>query len=127
MEVGTRTGKPYTLGPIFDRTRIAAEGYEGGMHGGKGAIVLSDGRALQDKSQILLGGDERFTLQLPGGGGFYDPFTRDAIAVLVVVLDGFVSLESAARDYGVVIDPATMRVDAAATAERRSQGGRGGH
>ena len=122
MEVGTHTGKPYTLGPIFDRTRIAAEGYEGGKQGRKGAIVLSDGRTLQDKSQVLLRADERFTLRLPGGGGFYEPFTRDVAAVHDDVLDGFVSLESAARDYGVVIDPATMRVDEVATRVRRGHG-----
>lgn len=120
MEVGTRTGKPYTLGPIFDRTRIPAEGYAGGKQGGRGAIRLSSGRELIDKSQVLLGADERFTLHLPGGGGFYDPLTRDLAAVLDDVLDGFVSIASAARDYGVVINPATMHIDAEATAQRRS-------
>ncbi len=79
MEVGALTGKPYNLGPIFDRTRIPAEGYAGGGQGARGAITLSDGRGeLQDKSQVALAPDERFTLQLPGGGGYYDPFTRES-------------------------------------------------
>ena len=118
MEVGALTGKPYNLGPIFDRTRIPAEGYAGGGQGARGAITLSGGRELQDKSQVALAPDERFTLQLPGGGGYYDPFTRDPAAVLDDVLDEFVSVASAAREYGVVIDPATMPL----TEERPTHG-----
>ena len=120
MEVGTRTGRPYTLGPIFDRTRVPAEGYAGGGRGGRGAIRLSSGRELTDKSQILLGADERFTLHLPGGGGFFDPLTRDPQAVRDDVLDGFVSIEAAGRDYGVVIDPTTLAIETDATRQRRA-------
>ena len=124
MEVGVRTGRPYILGAMFDRTRVPAEGSEGGGPGGPGAIVVGDGRRLQDKSQVTLGGDERFTLQLPGGGGFYDPFTRDPAAVLEDVLDEFVSPEAARRDYGVVIDPEAMQLDEQATRALRQGRGR---
>jgi N-methylhydantoinase B len=119
MEVGTRTDRPYNLGPIFDRTRVPAEGYEGGSQGALGAIVISDGRALQDKSQVGLSPDERFTLQLPGGGGYYDPYTRNVAAVLDDVLDGFVSVAAARSDYGVVIDPVTRTLDEHATVALR--------
>ncbi len=115
MEVGTRTDRPYNLGPIFDRTRVPAKGYEGGSQGALGAIIISDGRALQDKSQVGLSPDERFTLQLPGGGGYYDPYTRDVAAVVDDVLDGFVSIAAARSDYGVVIDPETRTLDEHAT------------
>ncbi len=120
MEVGALAGRPYNLGPIFDRTRVPAEGYEGGGQGARGAITLSDGHELQDKSQVALAAGQRFTLQLPGGGGFYDPLTRDVLAVLDDVLDGFVSLDAARSAYGVVIDPTTMRVDEAATRALRA-------
>ena len=53
-----------------------------------------------------------------GGGGWGDPLQRDPKLVQDDVLEGFVSLESAARDYGVVIDPQTLEVDDAATAAR---------
>jgi len=119
MEVGTRTDRPYNLGPIFDRTRVPAEGYEGGSQGALGAIIISDGRALQDKSQVGLSPDERFTLQLPGGGGYYDPYTRDVAAVFDDVLDGFVSIAAARSEYGVVIDPETRTLDEHATAALR--------
>ena len=54
-----------------------------------------------------------------GGGGWGDPLRRDAALVRHDVLEGYVSIESAARDYGVVIDARTFEIDAAATAARR--------
>ena len=114
---------PYTLGPIFDRTRVPAQGYRGGGPGGPGAIRLGDGRELRDKSQVTLPAGVRFTLQLPGGGGFDDPLARDPAAVLADVLDEFVSVEAAHEQYGVVIDPATLRLDEDATAALRSRRG----
>lgn len=121
MEVSVREGDSYVLGPIFDRTRIPARGYAGGGDGALGAIALGTGHELRDKSQVTLPVSERFTLRLPGGGGFYDPFSRDTAAVLNDVLDGFVSVEMARDKYGVVIDGATMRIDDAATADLRGQ------
>ncbi|HEY8290882.1 MAG TPA: hydantoinase B/oxoprolinase family protein, partial [Thermomicrobiales bacterium] len=120
MEVGALTGRGYNLGPIFDRTRVPAEGYAGGGQGARGAITLSDGRELHDKSQVALAPEERFTLQLPGGGGYFDPRTRDAQAVLDDVHDGFVSVEAARTQYGVVIDADSMTVNESATAALRA-------
>jgi N-methylhydantoinase B len=54
-----------------------------------------------------------------GGGGWGDPLQRDPELVQRDVGEGFVSVESAARDYGVVIDPHTLEIDDAATAARR--------
>lgn len=57
----------------------------------------------------------------PGGGGFGPAYERDIARVVADVKNGLVSLEGARRDYGVVItDPATLEVDAAATAALRS-------
>ena len=50
-----------------------------------------------------------------GGGGWGHPFRRDPKLVRQDVLDGYVTLESAARDYGVVLDPETLEIDAART------------
>ena len=49
-----------------------------------------------------------------------DPFEREPAAVALDVRNGFVSIERAAEDYGVVIDPATGAVDEAGTAARRA-------
>lgn len=56
-----------------------------------------------------------------GGGGWGNPLDRDPQAVLSDILDEYVSIEGARRDYGVVVDPASLVVDEAATeALRRS-------
>jgi N-methylhydantoinase B len=60
-------------------------------------------------------------LRSAGGGGWGDPFARDPERVRADVVEGYVSLEAAAERYGVVIDPATFAVDAAATAARRKK------
>jgi N-methylhydantoinase B len=39
----------------------------------------------------------------PGGAGYGDPMQRPVDLVLADVVSGYVSLESAERDYGVVI------------------------
>jgi N-methylhydantoinase B len=43
-------------------------------------------------------------LRTTGGGGWGDPFEREPELVLRDVVQGRVSVESAERDYGVVID-----------------------
>jgi len=45
-----------------------------------------------------------------GGGGWGNPMERDPKLVQQDVLEGYVSIESAARDYGVVIDPQTLEI-----------------
>jgi N-methylhydantoinase B len=61
-----------------------------------------------------------------GGGGWGSPFARDPQRVLADVRDEYVSIEGAARDYGVVVvgdpqrDPEGLRIDEAATADLRS-------
>ena len=62
-----------------------------------------------------------------GGGGFGDPLGREPERVKVDVRDGYVSIEGAARDYGVVItgdpdsDPEGLELDLAATEKLRAE------
>jgi N-methylhydantoinase B len=58
-----------------------------------------------------------------GGGGYGNPLERDPQALENDVLDGYVSIEKARDDYGVVIDPEKMEVDLAATDKVRSSRG----
>ena len=57
---------------------------------------------------------------LAGGGGWGDPLERDPQAVLRDVRNEFLSPRTAEADYGVIVDTAAWRVDAAATAKRRA-------
>jgi N-methylhydantoinase B len=56
-----------------------------------------------------------------GGGGFGDPLARDPERVRQDVIDEYVTVEGAARDYGVGIDPKTLTVDREATARLRTE------
>ena len=64
---------------------------------------------------------DRYRTVSPCGGGYGDPLDRDPQMVLEDVLDEYVSLENAARQYGVVIDPQTRTVDEEATREQRTE------
>ena len=48
---------------------------------------------------------ERFVNRTAGGGGYGDPLDRDPQAVVVDVLDGYVTTGTAERTYGVVVRP----------------------
>jgi N-methylhydantoinase B len=113
-----------TFTVLADRRRFPPFGLFGGKGGQPARYTLTgaDGerRELPSKStfSVPLGGVVSY--ETCGGGGYGDPFARDPAAVLRDVVDGKVSLERAARDYGVVIDRASLSLDPAATALRRN-------
>ena len=93
-------------------------GTAGGMGGGSGRAVVNPGRPDERRLAPLSDGNvlrrgDILLVETGGGGGHGHPFDRPAEAVLGDVLDGFVSPEAAARQYGVAI--AGGQVDAAAT------------
>jgi N-methylhydantoinase B len=89
-----------------------------GLFGGRGAVgpdvVVNPGRA--DERHMLkanahpLAPASVVELRTGGGGGFGDPMQRDPERVRADVRDGYVSVEAAVRDYGVVLDPGTLEV-----------------
>jgi N-methylhydantoinase B len=69
-------------------------------------------------NQPLHAGDT-LSMFVSGGGGFGDPREREAELVARDVANGMVSIEAAARDYGIIVDPVSFKVDAEATARLR--------
>jgi N-methylhydantoinase B len=69
--------------------------------------------------------DERLCYDYGGGGGWGDPLERDPAAVLDDVLDEYVSIAAAERDYGVVLTGAledlTLAIDHDATTRLRAE------
>ena len=61
-----------------------------------------------------------FRLDTPGGGGYGDPFARQAERVLADVRQGFVSPAAAERAYGVVLTADAGAIDEDATQQRRA-------
>jgi N-methylhydantoinase B len=101
--------------PMYDRIHFPAKGFAGGFAGEKGHIYLDDGSKPHPKTKYMLKPDQKITLELPGGGGFYPPDNRDPEMVREDVIDGLVSIEQAKEVYRVAIDPSTLRVDLEAT------------
>ncbi|MEM6452228.1 MAG: hydantoinase B/oxoprolinase family protein [Cyanobacteria bacterium P01_D01_bin.105] len=66
-------------------------------------------------------GDTLCTIS-PCGGGYGNPLERDPVSVLEDVLNEFLTVESARRDYSVVIDPITLEIDQAETSSLRLEG-----
>lgn len=53
----------------------------------------------------------RVTIMVGGGGGFGNPLERDPERVLDDVVNGYVSVEAAKKDYGVAVNPSNWTVD----------------
>ena len=123
MEMEIITGAPANHSCMYDRTGNPAMGLRGGKPGASGEVRLSDGGRPHPKSHYVLQPGQRVVLKLPGGGGFGSPLERDRQRVLADVRQGYISLESAEKDYAVIINAATMTVDETATAALRKERG----
>ena len=88
---------------MIDRVDHPAQGLAGGKAGAPGELVLDDGSRPRPKALVSLAPAARVGLNLPGGAGYGDPRERDPARVLDDVVNGYVSIEAAARDYGVVV------------------------
>ncbi|MGD8566365.1 MAG: hydantoinase B/oxoprolinase family protein [Candidatus Bathyarchaeota archaeon] len=114
-----------TLSILAERTEIPPWGLYGGKAGVKGEyfIVKADGKRvkLRSKCSIRIEKGDVLIARTPGGGGYEDSLKRDPEAVRQDVLNELVSLEMAREDYGVAIDPKTMKIDWKTTEQLRLQ------
>ena len=85
------------------------------LHGGNPSEHLGGGESIER----WLNDEEGIQTTRGGGGGWGDPLDRDPAMVREDVLDEYLSIEGARRDYGVVIDPSIVQVDEDATSELR--------
>ncbi|OCA88970.1 hydantoinase B/oxoprolinase family protein [Pseudobacillus wudalianchiensis] len=99
-----------------DRSRSVTWGIFGGLpstpHGAWLNKDTEDGKFLGAIfSNIKLKKGDTFTRPSAGGGGLGDPLERDPKAVLEDVIDEYVSIERAKKDYGVVIREIDREID----------------
>jgi N-methylhydantoinase B len=98
----------------FERSRTPGWGLFGGGDAVGPDVIVNPGR--EDEQHMLkanahpLAAGSVVELRTGGGGGFGDPRERDPERVRRDVSDGFVTVEAARRDYGVVLDPDTLEV-----------------
>lgn len=132
LELGVDSGRPYGISVGADRTQFPAEGVAGGCPGAPAYNTLDTGEVVNLKSTRYMAPDTQVILNLPGGGGFGHPFERAPESVLRDVVNGYVSVEAARTDYGVIISssasegewvvmPEDFQVDEAATRRYRER------
>src|SRR5579885_3535215 len=114
-----------TLNTRIERTQCAPWGLFGGRDAlpNRVSIRRADGRLERlpngKVNNLKLGAGDAYILESGGGGGYGPPWERPAEWVQRDVVEGYVSLEAAREQYGVVLDPHTLAIDEAATAQRR--------
>ena len=111
---------PVNLGIQAGRYRYPAEGLFDGKPGTRAQFLVSGVPGNSYGLTQLKPGDV-VTIDAPGGGGYGNPLERDPEMVAADVMEGYVSLESARADYGVVLDPATCEVDMEETKKLRQR------
>ena len=110
---------PVNLGIQAGRHIHAPEGLFGGKPGSK-AQFLVNGVPGNSFGLTQLKPGDWVTIDAAGGGGYGNPFERDPEMVEKDVLEGYISLPKAKEEYGVVIDPQTLKVDPEATQKLRA-------
>jgi N-methylhydantoinase B len=112
-----------------DRQKHLPYGLQGGGPGAPGRTVLNPDtpqeQVLHAKLTMRFRRGEVFLLQLPGSGGWGNPLDRDLTLVAQDLRNGLVTIEGAARSYGVVAHGDPPEIDLAATATLRAQRGTG--
>ena len=119
MEIANRDGAAFGIQARFERGVYPARGRSGGEAGAKGRLSLATGASLAIKGLQIIPAGDRLIVEMPGGGGYGDPFARDPALVARDVHYGLIEPGQAEAEYGVVLT-AEGEVNAAATHRRRA-------
>ena len=126
-----------TLSCLFDRAKIPAWGMDGGHDGGKSLLLIqrAGSEGYLDFTQafgtvsptkftnVQLQRGDLVRYATPGGGGWGDPLLRDPEAVLEDVASGWLSVDAAQDEYGVIVtrdENGQYALDIAATESTRA-------
>ena len=71
--------------------------------GATGEVTLDDGTRLNAKALKDLKDGEVVHVNLPGGGGYGEPWKRDVEKVRWDVVENYISVEEAEQQYGVAV------------------------
>ncbi|MEM7747751.1 MAG: hydantoinase B/oxoprolinase family protein, partial [Pseudomonadota bacterium] len=111
---------------VMDHGRFGPQGALGGVDGAVNDVtVCQKGQPykpvhLSKEQDIPLEAGDRVRVLTPGGGGYGDPFKRDASAVLNDVFLGKYTAAQAAELFGVVVSGSPLSIDAVETRKRRN-------
>ena len=100
IEISANQGHRIYINAMFDRCQHPALGRDGGGAGAAGEVLLDDGSEMQSKGKQWIPDERRLVLNLPGGGGYGDPSTRDPDLVEQDVTGEYISEQQAIDNYG---------------------------
>jgi N-methylhydantoinase B len=114
---------PAAFYSFIEKGKTPHWGFDGGKAGLRNyAFIQSKEKGefeILKTSGIQLKEGDRVIVTAGGGGGYGDPLERDVEEVHWDVINGYVSVEHAKQDYGVVIAPDTFKIDGKATKQMR--------
>lgn len=116
---------PYTACITWHRYRSRPWGLDGGKEPREGNYSLvrhgETEEIVHNRTSEPFDVGDVCSNRTNGGGGFGDPLERDPAQVREDVLDGYVSINGAREDYGVVINPQTLEIDVEGTKTLRKE------
>ncbi len=104
-----------------DRRTRRPYGLQGGGPGSSSRNTMIGETELPAKITMMLKRGQVFRHEMPGAGGWGGPLERALDQVAKDLRDGLVTIEGAARDYGVVAYADPPAIDAAATQRLREK------
>jgi len=116
MEVGAQEGHEFDIQAMFDRVDHPARGRRGGGAGAPTTIAQDDGTPMNGKGKQFVAHGRRVVMAFPGGAGYGDPSQRPIRLVKRDLARGYISAQTAARDYNLSAEEIAA-VQAAVTKE----------
>ena len=110
---------PTSIAIQAGRYRYPPKGLFKGGSANKAQFVVNDQTGDPSGLTLCESGDV-IQFHSAGGGGYGDPMERDPRAVEKDVFNEYISVDQARHDYGVVIDPKSLKVDLKETEKLRT-------
>lgn len=108
MDVGAQSGFEFDIQAMLDRVDHPALGRRGGRNGGATEIGQDDGTVMRGKGKQFVAAGRTVHMAFPGGGGYGDAGQRKESEVERDLARGYITADTAKREYGVTQE----RVDA---------------
>jgi N-methylhydantoinase B len=101
MEVGAQEGHEFDIQAMFDRVEHPARGRRSGGAGAPTTISQDDGSAMNGKGKQFVAHGRRVIMAFPGGAGYGDPSERSVELVKRDLARGYISAETASKNYNL--------------------------
>ncbi len=94
MVVGNREKAEFAIFGTFDRVKNPARGRDGGKPGATGSLTLTSGKKLKGMGRQVIPMGEELIIEMPGGGGYGNPNSRDRKKIMEDIRAGLISADN---------------------------------